>query len=119
VSDFQIVALTERGFRLVGDLDFSTVPQFNEALRSLPSSDELQLDLADVIRVDSAGLHAILGLARSRPDRLLVLLHPAPTVMRSLEIAGIDQHPAIEIRHGASKTPRDAENKTTHLRRAG
>jgi len=91
VSELEIAALTDdRGFCLAGDLDFSTVPRFTEALRSFPPSDELHLDLADVIHVDSAGLHAILGLARSRHDRLLILLHPAPTVMRSFEIAGIE-----------------------------
>jgi len=121
VSDVQIVPLTdERGFRLAGDLDFSTVPQFNEAVSSFPSDNALHLDLADVIHIDSAGLHAILGLARSRRDRSLVLLHPAPTVLRSFEIAGIDQHPAIEIRRAdAASAPGDAESETKHLRRAG
>jgi anti-anti-sigma regulatory factor len=82
-----------------------------------PPSEELHLDLADVIHVDSAGLHAILGLARSRS---LILLDPAPTVLRSFEIAGIDLHPAIEIRHGrSSNVARPAGSARANLRRAG
>ena len=121
VSDLDVAALTdERGFRLAGDLDFSTVPRFTAALSMFPSEDELTLDLADVIHIDSAGLHAILGLARSRGNRSLVLLDPTPTVLRSFEIAGIDQHPAIEIRNADGPGSPDQERSgTTELRRAG
>src|SRR6478672_181231 len=53
-SDLDIAPLTnERGFRLTGDLDFSTVPRFAAALRPFPPGDELNLDLADVIHIDS------------------------------------------------------------------
>ena len=120
-SDLDIAALTnERGFRLTGDLDFSTVPRFTEALSTFPPDDELDLDLADVIHIDSAGLHAILGFARSRRNRSLVLLNPTPIVRRSFEIAGIDQHPAIEIRNeGKPGSARQAGSGTTDLRRTG
>ena len=119
MSDLDIAALTNgRGFRLVGDLDFSTVPRLTEALSTFPANDELSLDLADVIHVDSAGLHAILGLARSQ--RSLVLLNPSPTVLRSFEIAGMDQHPAIEIRNAdGPRASRPARSGRTHLRRTG
>lgn len=118
MADFDIAALPdERGFRLTGDLDFSTLPQFTATLGGFPPSEELHLDLADVIHVDSAGLHAILGLARSRS---LILLNPTPTVMRSFEIAGIDLHPAIEIRDGAaSDVARRTGSTRANLRRAG
>jgi anti-anti-sigma factor len=119
-SDLDIAALTnERGFRLTGDLDFSTVPRFAEALRTFPPGDELNLDLADVIHIDSAGLHAILGLARSRGNGSLVLLNPTSIVLRSFEIAGIDQHPAIEIRKEDGPGSAPAGRGTTHLRRTG
>jgi anti-anti-sigma regulatory factor len=118
VADLDIAPLTdESGFRLTGDLDFSTLPPFTAAVGAFPPSDELHLDLAEVIHVDSAGLHAILGLARSRS---LILHNPTPTVMRSFEIAGIDLHPAIEIRHGAASTvARRTRSTRPNLRRAG
>jgi anti-anti-sigma factor len=121
VSDLQIAALSdERGFRLTGDLDFSTLPSFTAAVRTFSPSDELHLDLANVIHVDSAGLHSILGLARSRSDGSLVLLNPSPPVTRSFEIAAIDQHPAIEIRHATgSSTPRHPGGRAAPLQRAG
>jgi anti-anti-sigma factor len=120
-SDLDIAALTnERGFRLTGDLDFSTVPRFAEALRTFPPGDELNLDLADVIHIDSAGLHAILGFARSRGNGSLVLLNPTSIVLRSFEIAGIDQHPAIEIGNADKpEASRQARGGRAHLRRTG
>jgi anti-anti-sigma factor len=121
VSSLQIAALSDGcGFRLAGDLDFSTLPSFTAAVRTFSPNDELHLDLANLIHVDSAGLHAILGIARSRRDRSLVLVNPSATVTRSFEIAAIDQHPAIEIRHGeGSSAPRHAGGRATPLQRAG
>jgi len=119
-SDLDIAPLTnQRGFRLTGDLDFSTVPRFAAALRTFPPGDELNLDLADVIHIDSAGLHAILGFARSRGNGSLVLLNPTSTVLRSFEIAGIDQHPAIEIRNEDGRGSVRQAGGGTHLRRTG
>ena len=109
-----------RGIRLAGDLDFSTAPRFTDAVSAFELGDELRLDLAELILVDSAGLHALLGLARTRANRSLILLDPPASVMRSFEIAGIDKHPAIEIRQaGAARVP-SRTRKTSHsLRRAG
>ena len=106
------------GLRLAGDLDFSTASLFADALRAFAPEDELQLDLAELILVDSAGLHALLGLARTRGNRSLILLDPPAWIMRSFEIAGIDRHPAIEIRHAGAASVREQE-KRPPLRRAG
>ena len=105
------------GFSLAGDLDFSTTSLFTEAVCALPSGDELQLELTELILVDSAGLYALLGLARSRGDRSLILVNPRASVMRSFEIASFDQHPAIEIRDAGAQT--GASAKSSPLRRAG
>ena len=108
------------GLRLAGDLDFSTVPQLIETLRDFPAGEDLQLDLTELILMDSAGLHALLGLARTRGNRSLILVDPPASVMRSLEIAAIDQHPAVEIRQrSASAAPRRTGEKPPHLRRTG
>jgi anti-anti-sigma factor len=121
VSGLDVALLTEtHGLRLAGDLDFSTVPQLTEALREVPHGVDLQLDLTELILVDSAGLHALLGLARTRGNRSLILVDPPASVMRSLEIAAIDQHPAVEIRQGsASAGPRRSGRKRPSLRRTG
>ena len=109
-----------RGIRLAGDLDFSTAPRFTEAASAFAPGDELRLDLAELILVDSAGLHALLGLARTRANRSLILLDPPASVMRSFEIAGIDKHPAIEIRQAAASSVPSRTRKTSPgLRRAG
>lgn len=92
------------GLRLDGELDLTTAPLLTEALLDLASEREVHLDLAMLTFLDSSGLHVIAKLARSQDgNRSVVLLNPSTAVMRSLEITGIDQHPAVEIRR------RDAE----------
>jgi hypothetical protein len=72
------------GLRLDGELDLATAPL-----------------LALLTFLDSSGLHAIIKLARSQEgDRSVVLVNPSTAVLRVLEIAGIDKHPAVEIRQG-------------------
>jgi anti-anti-sigma regulatory factor len=104
-SGLEIAPLPDgRGLRLAGELDFSTVSSFTEALHAFPPDDEVHLDLADLILVDSAGLHAFLSVARSRGRRSVVLLNPIASVMRSFEVACIDKHPAIEVRQAVAST---------------
>ena len=120
-SKLEITPLPDgRGFFLAGDLDFSTTAFFTEAVRGFPADDELQLELSELVLVDSAGLHALLGLARTRRSRSLILVNPRATVMRSFEIASLDQHPAIEIRDAEAQTrgPRSV-GKSRPLRQAG
>jgi anti-anti-sigma factor len=121
VSELEITPLPDvRGIGIAGDLDFSTTPLFTEAVRAFPPGDELQLELTGLILVDSAGLHALLGVARTRGNRSLILLNPRASVMRSFEIAGLDQHPAIEIRDAAAQTRMPGRaGKNRPLRRAG
>jgi len=121
VSELEIAPLPdERGICLAGDLDFSTTPQFTEAVRAFPPGGELQLELRNLVLVDSAGLHALLGVARTRGNRSLILLNPRASVMRSFEIAGLDQHPAIEIRDFGVQTRLPGRaGKSRALRRAG
>lgn len=120
-SELEITPLPDgRGFSLAGDLDFSTAAPFAEAVRAFPPGDELQLELTDLTLVDSAGLHALLGLARTRRSRSLILVNPRATVMRSFEIASLEQHPAIEIRDTGEHTrmPRSV-GKSRPLRPTG
>jgi anti-anti-sigma factor len=104
-SELEITPLPAgMGFCLAGDLDFSTTSLFTEAVRSFPSGDALHLELTELVLVDSAGLHALLGLARTRTTRSLILVNARASVMRSFEIANLDEHPAIEIRDAGTET---------------
>lgn len=89
------------GLRLAGELDLATAPKLAEALLDFASSEgELHLNLSGLTFLDSSGLHVILALADSRgDDRPVVLLNPHTLIMRTFEIAGIDEHPGVEIRH--------------------
>jgi hypothetical protein len=45
-----------------------------------------------------------MALARARVDNgSVVLLDPTAAIVRVLEIAGIDEHPGIEIRHPSAE----------------
>jgi anti-anti-sigma factor len=71
----------------------------------LASERDVHLDLALLTFLDSSGLHVIMALARSHDgNRSVVLLNPSTAVRRGLEIAGIDQHPAVEIRQPNAET---------------
>ena len=106
MSVFEISPLVNgKGLRLAGELDLATAPELTEALLDFASSKgEVYLDLSEVSFLDSSGLRVILALARSRGDYgSLVLLAPSASVMRILEIMGIDEHPGIEIRHRSAE----------------
>jgi len=120
-SELEITPLPNgRGLCLAGDLDFSTTSLLTEAVRALRPGEELQLELTALILVDSAGLHALLGLARTRRDQSLILVNPRASVMRSFEIASLDQHPAIQIRDAkAQKHVPRSTGEGRALRRAG
>ena len=87
------------GLKLAGELDLATVSQLKEALLEFASTDAVHLDLSELFFLDSAGLHAILALARSRlGDGSVVLLNPSSAVMRVLEIVDIERHAVIDVR---------------------
>ena len=100
VSVLEISPLTGvAGLRLDGELDLATAPLLKEALVDLGSERDVHLDLALLTFLDSAGMHAIVALARSLDgNRSVVLVNPSTAVRRCLEITGIDKHPAVKIR---------------------
>ena len=121
VSELEITTLPDaRGICLSGDLDFSTTSLFTDAAHAFSPGEELQLDLTELVLVDSAGLHALLGLARTRANRSLILVNPRASVLRSFEIAGLDRHPAIELRDAGTRARVPGRTrKSGSLRRAG
>jgi anti-anti-sigma factor len=86
------------GLRLVGELDLFTSSKLTLAFADVAGEDPVHLDLSELTFIDSAGIGEILTLAGSRTGSgRVVLMNPSKPVRRALEIAGLDQHPAVEI----------------------
>jgi anti-anti-sigma factor len=83
-----------------GELDLSSAPGLNGAVAEIinMADESVVLDLAMVEFVDSAGLHAVLGIARHARARdvRLVILPAAPAVHAPFVLTGIlDELPFI------------------------
>jgi anti-anti-sigma factor len=86
------------GLRLAGELDLFTSSKLALALADVDGMDPIHIDLSELTFIDSAGIGAILTFAGSCGDSgRVVLINPSEPVRRALEIAGLDQHPAVEI----------------------
>jgi anti-sigma B factor antagonist len=86
------------GLRLAGELDLFTSSKLTLALAEVDGMDRIHVDLSELTFIDSAGIGAILTFAGSRSaSGRVVLINPSEPVRRALEIAGLDQHPAVEI----------------------
>lgn len=86
------------GLRLAGELDLFTSSKLTVALADVDPMDPIHVDLSELTFIDSAGIGAILTFAGSRSaSGRVVLINPSGPVRRALEIAGLDQHPAVEI----------------------
>ena len=92
-----------RGVRLVGELCLSSVGDLVTTLGTLPEAADV-LDLGDLSFMDSSGLHAFEGYARSLESPPLVLQNAPAQVRRLFELTGAHLNPDIELqsdgRHG-------------------
>jgi anti-anti-sigma factor len=102
-APFYVLPLEDaRGFRLVGELDLSTVGLLLAALDTLPAGANV-LDLAELSFMDASGLHALEGYAGSLNGAApLVLENVPPWIQRLFHITGAELDPDIEIRMGAA-----------------
>jgi len=79
--------------RVTGEIDMSTAPSVHEAaVGAIRHHPTLDIDLSAVTFMDSSGLHMLLAtkqLAERRGGHVR-LLHPTPSVMRVLEVTGVD-----------------------------
>jgi anti-sigma B factor antagonist len=90
-----------RTLRLEGELDMATVPQLLTAAEPLLAADgDLTLELEDLTFVDSTGMRAFFRLASRLRNGRLVLVEPANSVRRVLELTGLDENPRILIEEG-------------------
>lgn len=94
---------------LTGELDVSTVPEFNKRMSDLSHSGfhSLVLDLGGVTFMDSTGLSAILVAemhARMRGQRFSVVEGP-PHVSELFRLTGVDNFLEIVSRPGGRDRP--------------
>ena len=83
-----------------GDLDLSSAPGLSGGLADIINNarESVVLDLARVAFLDSAGLHAVLAIARhaTAKDVRLVILPAAPSVHAPFVLSGVqDELPFI------------------------
>lgn len=84
------------GVRLVelsGELDLTNASDVEARLEELGGDDAiLLLDLNRVLFIDSAGLHVLFRVARTRgPNRFGLVLEPTAAIARTLEIVALPQ----------------------------
>ncbi len=89
-----VVATSDNGWIVAGEIDASTAPALDDALRTLPTGNgTVVVDVSDVTFIDSSGLRVLISLASRADDtgRSVILKQPSPTVTRLLEITGLTQ----------------------------
>ena len=82
----------------IGELDLATAPELERVLERLASEPSaIVLDLSGVTFADCAGLRPVReALCRGGSlGRHVRLSSPRPAVRRVLELAGLDEHPAL------------------------
>jgi anti-sigma B factor antagonist len=94
--------------RIDGELDLYTAPDVREELAGL--SDEVRhvlVDLTQLSFMDSAGLATLVAGARRlrKRDGSMLLVVADPSVLRVLEVTGLDQY--FEIRTDAENAARE------------
>lgn len=97
-SDDLIVTPTSNGWTIEGELDAHTAVQLAELVGAVDGADDLVLDVGGVSFVDSSGIRTLLRMAdqaREAGSRLIVT-HPTPAFLRTLEISGLIGHLIIE-----------------------
>ena len=80
-----------RTFRLVGELDLSSLPGLEEALGPvLVENGDLLLDLSELAFMDSSGVGFLVRASQALAGRgQVVLLSPGPMVQRLLDLTRI------------------------------
>ena len=80
---------------LAGEFDMGSVPTFRKAVEDEPEPwERAEIDMQDVVFMDSSGLQELLRLnnrARER-DLEVVIRRPSVPVMRLLELTGLESH---------------------------
>ena len=86
------------GIQLSGELDTASVTQLASALKAAAHADTVSLDLAALTFIDSSGLRLLIETHQRLEDdgRRLLLRRPSQSVLRLLEISGVDGYLNLE-----------------------
>lgn len=90
-----------RTFRLVGELDLSSLPGLEEEMKPvLEDAGDLLLDLSDLEFMDSSGVGFLVRASQALEGRgRVVLISPGPMVQRLLDLTRIaDGGSNLEVR---------------------
>ena len=85
---------------VTGELDLATVPRLDEEFAAV-AADVVVIDLSGCTFLDSAGIRALVGMAKEldATGRGLRLVTSDPGILRLLEITGVDTlvqvHPSL------------------------
>jgi anti-sigma B factor antagonist len=92
MGDFGITAHGPRMFFLSGELDTATVPIMNVAIADAVSrGGPITIDMADLTFMDSSGVGAIIGSAKTLPTGCIVLHGAHDGVGKVLDLMGVDR----------------------------
>jgi anti-anti-sigma factor len=91
----------EGGFRLVGEIDLSSVDQFREAIREAGrASPELVLDLSECTFLGSEGIGVLIEATQALDGGRLILRSPNDMVSKVLDVAGLTRMPSVRVESG-------------------
>lgn len=101
---------TEEGFRLIGDLDFVSVPGLYQRSGELLAHSRVRLDLEAVDHANSAGVALLLEWRREahRLDVELELIHIPDAVMRVARLSGAE---ALLLGDGGRTSPGESRGQ--------
>jgi anti-anti-sigma factor len=98
-TSFEVAPLGPNVLFLGGELDLSTVPALEEAMRGpIATGGPIILDLSALSFADSTGIHAFLSIARRLGERGCLILHaPRENVRRVLDLVRITDMAHIHV----------------------
>ena len=85
-----------------GDIDIAGGPTLEAVILSRENSQQIVIDLGDVLFIDSSGLRSLLGASRRAQARnsTVILRSVGPEVTRLLQITGTSDQFTIESSRG-------------------
>lgn len=93
MSEARLESRGEGRYALAGDLTFATVPDlWRSRVSKLGNESTVNVDLADITRVDSAGIAMLIELTRAVQGRggKISLEHAPPQLMAIATVSGLD-----------------------------
>jgi anti-sigma B factor antagonist len=86
---------------VAGELDLATAPRLEDAIAGASHVEHVVIDLSGCTFLDSSGVRSlVLARRNTPPDQRVDLVSADPSILRVLEITGVDTmlavHPSVE-----------------------